>query len=216
MQMAQIGGRLLGVRMPLPKSQRQPKNTKKKTMSQKRLTHHFLLPTARMQDERFFDALIYICRHHNDGAWGFIVNRPSNMSVGGLLMEAKVDAGAKAMQTPTLDAGPVRQEAGFVLHTGLPIYQSSFALSENVCLTTSRDILTDLTNSAKISHYLLCMGFCSWRRGQLEKEIGDGDWLTCPAKIEVLFHPDHQQKLDLALSSLGLNPVQFVSNVGWA
>lgn len=186
-------------------------------MKNKRLTHHFLLPTDQMGDERFADSLIYVCRHHDDGAWGFVVNRPSSsISVGGLLMDAKVDAGAVAMQTPALDSGPVRAEAGFVLHTGMPAYQSSFALSENVCLTTSRDILTDLTNPAKISHYLLCMGFCSWRRGQLEQEISDGSWLVAPAKIDVLFHSDHSQKLNLALSSLGVNPSQFVASVGRA
>lgn len=186
-------------------------------MKNKRLTHHFLIPTDQMGDERFFDCLIYMCRHHDDGAWGFIVNQPSSvMSVGGLLMDTKVDAGAAAMQTPALDAGPVRSEAGFILHTGMPTYHSSFALSENVCLTTSRDILTDLTNPDKISHYLFCMGFCSWSKGQLEQEIADGSWLVTPAKIEVLFHPDHSQKLALAISSLGVNPNQFVASVGRA
>lgn len=186
-------------------------------MKNKRLTHHFLLPTTKMTDERFFDSLIYICRHHDDSAWGFVINKPNaSVSVGGLLMDARVDAGAVAMQTPAMDGGPVRAEAGFVLHTGLPIYRSSFALSENLSLTTSRDILTDLTNPAKISHYLLCMGFCSWGRGQLEKEVGAGDWLVYPAKIDILFHQNHHEKLNLALSSLGLNPNQFVASVGRA
>lgn len=186
-------------------------------MKNTRLTHHFLIPTNQMDDERFIDSLIYICRHHKDGAWGFIINRPNDdMSVGGLLLNAKIDAGATAMHMPTLDGGPVREEAGFVLHTGLPTYQSSFALSENLCLTTSRDILRDLTNSAKISHFLLCLGFCSWGRGQLETEIGRGDWLVTPAKIDVLFHADHHKKRHLALSSMGLNPNHFFAMVGRA
>lgn len=186
-------------------------------MKNTRLTHHFLLPTDRMGDGRFFDSLIYLCRHHDDGAWGFVVNKPNaSMSVGGLLMDAKVDAGAVAMQTLAMDGGPVRAEAGFILHTGLPKYRTSFSLSENLSLTTSRDILADLANPAKISHYLLCMGFCSWGRGQLENEIKAGSWLTCPAKIDVLFHPNHNEKQKLALASLGLDPDQFVMTVGVA
>ena len=35
----------------------------------------FLIPSPQMTDERFMDAVIYICRHTKDGAWGFIINQ---------------------------------------------------------------------------------------------------------------------------------------------
>lgn len=181
------------------------------------LSHHFLLPTAQMQDERFFDALIYICRHSKEGAWGFIVNQPSSfMTVGGLLSEMKLDGGADAMKIPAMKGGVVRLEAGFILHTGLPNYDVSFAISENICLTTSRDILPDLAPIPKFSHFLVLMGFCSWRSGQLEQEIHNGDWLACPAAADILFHKDNNKKLELAYQRLGLNPDFFTPTIGSA
>lgn len=175
--------------------------------------NQFLLPTAQMDDPRFFDALIYICRHGKDGAWGFVVNQPSSfMSVGGLLAEMNIDGGHKAMTIPAMNGGVVRPEAGFILHTGLPEFDASFAVGENVCLTTSRDILPHLAPTPKFSHFLLLMGFCSWRPGQLEKEIGMGDWLTCPAKANILFHQDHSQKMALAYQQLGVD-AEFLSPV---
>lgn len=179
------------------------------------LSHHFLLPTAQMSDERFFDALLYICRHNATGAWGFIVNQPSTfMTVGGLMHDMHLDGGSVAMKTPAMNGGVVRIEAGFILHTGLPVYDASFAISENVCLTTSRDILPDLAPVSKFSDYMVLMGFCSWGRGQLEKEIKEGSWLACPAKSEILFHKDHRQKLKLAYDSLGLRQDSFLPTIG--
>lgn len=181
------------------------------------LSHHFLIPTAQMHDKRFFDALIYICRHNQDGAWGFIVNQPSTvMTVGGLLNDMGFDGGAKAMKIPAMMGGVVRLEAGFILHSGLPNYMTSFAISENVCLTTSRDILPDLAPTPKFSQFLVLMGFCSWAQGQLEKEIAHGDWLTCPADTTILFHDDPSQKLGLVYDKLGLNQNQFFGKIGTA
>lgn len=183
----------------------------------KLLSHHFLLPTQKMSDERFFDTLIYICRHSSEGTWGFIINQPSSfMTVGGLLSEMNIDGGAKAMKIPAMKGGVMRLEAGFILHTGLPNYDSSFAISENICLTTSRDILSDLAPISKFTHYMVLMGFCSWKGGQLEKEINNGDWLTCPASVDILFHKEHNQKIPLVYERLGLNPNKLSPIIGIA
>lgn len=181
------------------------------------LSHHFLIPTAQMSDPRFFEALIYICRHSDDGAWGFIVNRPSKaVTVGGLLGEMGIDGGQTAMSLPAMEGGVVRPEAGFILHTGLPKFYSSFAVSENICLTTSKDILSHLAPVSQFTHYLLLMGFCGWHKGQLEAEIENGDWLTCPASSDILFHANHAQKLDKAYQALGVNPDLLAPTMGRA
>lgn len=180
------------------------------------LAHHFLLPTPQMRDERFFDSLIYLCRDNAEGTWGFVVNKPSqSTSVGGLLTDLRLDA-KDTMKIPAMNAGPVRPEAGFVLHTGLPQFRSSFALSENLSLTTSQDILPHLANPHSLSHYLLCMGFCNWSKGQLAQEIQAGSWLSCPASLEILFHDDHAQKLALAYRTLGINPNKLSGRIGLA
>lgn len=181
------------------------------------LSNHFLLPTAQMSDPRFFDALILVCRHNQDGAWGFIINEPNPvMSVGGLLAELNIDAGRDAMLIPSMRGGPLRMEAGFVLHTGLPKFDSSFAIGENICLTTSKDILPHLAPISKFAHFLLVMGFCSWQGGQLEKEIKAGDWLTCPAVGDILFHADHSKKLTMAYDSMGVCPTKLAPVIGQA
>lgn len=168
-----------------------------------------------MPDERFADTLIYICRHGADGAWGFIVNKPLSASVGGLLHELDLPASQKAMNTPAMQGGFARPEAGFVLHTGLPDFASSFAVGENVSLTTSKDILR-LVSGDSLPYFLLCMGFCSWSKGQLEQEIREQDWLVCPADLEILFRAKFEDRLMLAYDKLGINFDKFAPITGSA
>lgn len=171
----------------------------------KNLINHFLIPTTKMNDANFYQSLIYICRHNKDGAWGFVVNEPlPALTVGGLLSELHIDGGAKAMTMDAMKGGVLRPEAGFVLHTGMPTFDSSFMVGENICLTTSRDILPFLRGDS-ISHFMLLMGFCSWSSNQLEQEIQSGDWLSCQANAGILFYNKPQDKLRLVYEQLGLS-----------
>lgn len=181
----------------------------------KNLAHQFLIASPSLDDERFLGKLIYVCRHTLEGAWGFIINQPLSTSVGGLLNELGLPSSQRAMNTPALDGGPIRPEAGFVLHTGLPDYGSSFAIGENVCLTTSKDILEHLAADS-LAHYLVCMGFCSWHKGRLERELVAGDWLLCPPDLEILFGISFDERLSKAYDKIGVNPHTFVLSTGSA
>ncbi len=184
-------------------------------MSAANLIHHFLIPSAQMTDERFEGAVIYICRHTPEGAWGFVINQPLVNSVGGLLSELDLPVTAAAMNTPALDGGPVRPEAGFILHTGQPDYKSSFAIAENVCLTTSKDILTQLSYDG-LRHYLLCMGYCNWGKGQLDAEVAAGDWHVCAADLPTLFSTPFEARLAACYEKIGIDPDRLISSVGYA
>ncbi|MDO4699799.1 MAG: YqgE/AlgH family protein [Moraxella sp.] len=176
------------------------------------LSHHLLIASEQMPDERFVGALIYLCRHTPDGAWGLMVNQPlSAVSVGSLLGELELPSSQKAMSTPAMCGGFVKPEAGFVLHTGLPNFSSSQLIGENVCLTTSKDILRRIS-ADELPHFLLCMGFCHWTRGQLEEEIKQQDWLVCPATSHIVFCPDNEQKTALAYQKIGIDRNKFISN----
>ncbi len=39
-------------------------------------------------------------------------------------------------------------------------------------------------------HALMALGYSGWGAGQLEHEIAENGWLTCPASVDLLFDPD--------------------------
>lgn len=180
------------------------------------LTHYFLLPSPSMDDERFQNALIYICRHSSQGAWGFIINQPHPfLSVGTILGEMGLSGSYRTISTPVMHGGFVRPEAGFVLHTGQPDFTSSFVIGDNVCLTTSKDVLKWIATDG-LSHYLLCMGFCNWGKGQLERELLAKDWLFCPADAHTLFAEAFELRLSKIRHKLHLAGTDDLPVVGRA
>ena len=109
-------------------------------MTKQYLTHRCLIAPPDMADDFFANTVIYVARHDEDGAQGIIINRPSDLQIKELLNDLEIDAD-NVHPHAVLQGGPLRPEAGFVLHTGQPTWHSPIAVGENVCITTSKDIL---------------------------------------------------------------------------
>lgn len=195
-----------------------PKIPTKKVPPKTNLTHHFLLASPRIQGEPFERSLVYICRHDSDGALGLIVNKPlPHTSVGKLLDDLAIDTSDNQLfKYPALEGGPMSGEVGFVLHTGQPTWMSSFAITENVCITTSKDILHNLGTAQGVPHFLLCLGHSSWANTQLSHEIEQGDWFVMPASLPLLFDTPYEKRWDEAAAQLGINADFLSMEIGHA
>lgn len=196
-----------------------PKISMSKTSTPKtNLTHHFLIAAPELSDPRFEQALIYICRHDQHGALGLMVNRPiESARVGKLFEDLGIDVSdAQVMEDMPLEGGPMYPEIGFVLHTGQPQWASSFAISENVCITTSQDILQRIAAGQGIGHYHLCLGHASWGKKQLDGELESGDWLVCPADLTLLFDTPFDERWQAAAEKIGVDFDYLSSDIGHA
>ncbi|MEF9948902.1 MAG: YqgE/AlgH family protein, partial [Comamonas sp.] len=86
------------------------------------LTHHFLIAMPGLEDESFSRSVVYLCEHSERGALGLIINKPSKLSLQGLLQ--KVDLGLKRedlRDEQVFTGGPVQTDRGFVLHEPMVI-----------------------------------------------------------------------------------------------
>ncbi|MGE3918657.1 MAG: YqgE/AlgH family protein, partial [Hyphomicrobiaceae bacterium] len=94
------------------------------TTGDRYLDGQLLLAMPTMTDKRFRRAVIYMCRHSDEGAMGIIVNqRAKSLSLPTLLMQIGIvdevdEAMADRLGERTVHVGgPVSGERGFVLHT---------------------------------------------------------------------------------------------------
>ncbi len=179
------------------------------------LTHQFLVATPDLQEDFFAQTLIYIVRHEKQGALGLIINKPSNIDIRNLMDDLDIPTDSPLGQ-PALVGGPVHPEVGFVLHTGNPDWHASFAVSENVCITTSKDILNAIARHEGVQSYQLILGFSGWSTEQLEQEIARGDWLLCPVDQQLLFHVPYTERWQVALDKIGVRPAWFAGEMGHA
>jgi len=180
-------------------------------------THHFLIAMPAMADPHFSHALTYVCEHNEDGALGIVVNKPTDMTLSALFEQINVplaDAGLR--RTPVHFGGPVQVDRGFVLHRPLGNWQSTLAVSDDIGLTTSKDILEAVARGEGPQSILVTLGYAGWSAGQLERELAANAWLTVAADPEVVFDTPVERRLPAAVRLLGIDPSQLSEDAGHA
>lgn len=191
---------------------------KSKMPKPQNLTNHFLLATPNIDGGIFQQSLVYLCRHDKHGVLGLVMNKPIYHShITKLFEELDINVTTPNLHKKhPLDGGPVNPEVGFVLHTGQPEWVSSFAITENVCITTSKDILHSIASGQGVEHFELCLGHASWGKGQLEQELDNGDWFLLPASMNMLFDVDYEQRWHMASERLGIDFDRLSLDIGHA
>lgn len=186
-----------------------------------KLQHHFLIAMPGLEDPRFAHTVVYICEHTQNGAMGLVINKPlGKLTVLDVLSQLNINPMPKDDMThlnnPVLDGGPLAEDRGFVLHTPKSGFSSSIRLSDDVMITSSKDILETLGTASQPQQALVTLGYSAWEEGQLEKELLDNSWLTVEADCQILFHTPINQRWQAAAKKLGVNIHTIASQAGHA
>ena len=181
------------------------------------LAGHFLIAMPAMQDPNFKGTVTYLCEHNEDGALGVVVNRPTTLTMDTLFEQIEVVVSDLALsQRKVHFGGPVSVEHGFVLHRSHGSWNSSISVSDELSLTTSKDILEAVANGSGPSEWLLTLGYAGWGAGQLEEEIAANAWLTVPADADLLFATPAEGLVDAAIKRLGISKFALSNLAGHA
>ena len=187
------------------------------------LDGQFLLAMPGMKDDRFARAVIYVCAHSDEGAMGLIINQAQELEFSDLLVQLGIVDEREAIRLPVSareflvrNGGPVDRSRGFVLHTGDYQVESSLPVSSDICITATVDILRAISAGRGPKRALMALGYSGWGAGQLEREIADNGWLTCPARPELIFDSDMDGKYDRILAVMGVDPVHLSPTAGHA
>ena len=181
------------------------------------LTNQLLIAMPGMLDPNFSTTVTLICEHNDDGALGIVINRPTTLNVGGLFEQLAVDDGDPgAAANPVLSGGPVGTERGFVLHGPDHSYENTLAVSEDICLTLSRDVIDAMATGEGPNQSLVALGYAGWESGQLEEEMLANSWLSVPATPEIVFNTPFADRWDSAARTLGIDIACMSSDAGHA
>lgn len=181
------------------------------------LTNQFLIAMPSLDDPNFFHSVTYICEHTEEGAMGIVINHPMDLHLGDVLeqMSIPIDNPAAATQSLFL-GGPVQTERGFVIHEPVGQWESTLSTSDDIAITTSRDILAAIASGQGPMHTLVALGYAGWGPGQLEKEIADNAWLNGPMDKAILFEQPTEKRWKAAASLMGIDLNLLSQEVGHA
>ncbi len=181
------------------------------------LVNHFLIAMPSLADPNFSRTVTYMCEHSSEGAMGLVINRPLNIALTELLSQIELDTAVPGLdEVPVYQGGPVQNERGFVLHQTLGDWEATLAVSEDIGVTMSRDILEAIAAGEGPRHYLVALGYAGWGAQQLEGEMAANAWLSGPADPAIIFERPAEERWDAAAALLGVNLSLLSSDVGHA
>lgn len=181
------------------------------------LTNHFLIAMPQLDDPNFARTVTYVCAHNEDGAMGIVINRPLELELGEVLEQLQLETADPHINAlPVYQGGPVHRDRGFVIHRPAADYGSTIKVTEDIAVSTSREILAAISRGEGPTDSLIALGYAGWSPGQLEQEIQQNAWLSGPATLEVLFHAPAARRWAEAAALLGVNLSLISGDVGHA
>lgn len=148
------------------------------------LKGQLLLDGGKLRGSYFNRTVVLVCQHDSEGAFGLVLNRPSDHKVGEMIVADLPDV----LKSATLFAGgPVQPAALSYLLTDTFIPDAN--VMSNLTLGHSLDTLIELGESYSTSQQLrIFAGYAGWSPGQLDDEMKRDAWVVHPGSIDLIFN----------------------------
>lgn len=169
----------------------------------------FLIAMPSLRDPNFVETVVLMLEHNTDGAVGLVVNRPFPGSPQVVCSGLGISWADDTLGDIRL-GGPVRTQAGCIVHPPGRSFADTQLLSPGIAVSTSREALEELVTLADCP-FRLMLGYAGWGSGQLEREMTEGTWLLAPASPTVLFKTAPDKVYETALALLGINRHDLVA-----
>ncbi len=168
-----------------------------------------------LRDPNFRRSVVLLVHHDDEGTFGVVLNRSTELTAMGLCATLEVDWCGEPDKGIRW-GGPVQPQTGWLLF-GEDVAVSSDEdvkrVSEGVRFAGSLDVLRRVALDPPQDLHML-LGYAGWGPGQLESELAEGAWLIAPVTDEVIFEVDESVMWDHVVRSLGIEPSTLVASRG--
>ena len=174
-----------------------------------------LIAMPSLLDPNFSYTVTCLGAHNDQGAMGVIINRlHDEVHLRDVFTELKLACRDEITDQPLHIGGPVHANEIFILH-GPPLkWQGSFDVSPHLALSNSIDLLAAIGEGRGPRDFLVTLGCAGWGPGQLEAEIRQNAWLTCPVSEDLLFEEPVSRRWEAAVKRLGIDPALLSTTAG--
>ena len=175
-----------------------------------------LLAMPQLRDPNFARTVVLLCEYGTQGAFGFVVNRPTDVhAADAVVLDPPVQGDCGLM---LWTGGPVEPQRGFLLLGDDPGVEDSERVIEGLHLTASVEVLRRLLESdpAEMAsrRARLLLGYAGWGPRQLDQELTASAWLTAPADPDRVFETPAEEMWERAIRGLGVDPMALQLGAG--
>lgn len=164
-----------------------------------------LLSMPQLIDPNFARTVVLLCEHAAEGAFGLIVNRPSEISAAqAVQLEPPLE---EPNDLPLLIGGPVEPQRGWILTASQPDGVESRELGAGLHLSASPVLLRRaLMQRPEPARTHVLAGYAGWGPGQLDRELEESAWLIMPVELDLIFEIPATEAWEAAIRRLGADP----------
>ncbi len=169
--------------------------------------------------EQYNEAVIYITECSPENVKGIIINK---LMFGTAVVECRSKGedthGMRSVYEDLYQGGPVNPASGFVLFPSEEIFYSDSRakILGDIAISNSFGVLQDILDGVGPEKKIIAMGHCVWKRGELEWELFNNEWLIIPANSELIFDTKFEDRWEKAKLASGLNLGAYIPHIGLA
>lgn len=172
--------------------------------SEPTLAPSLLLSMPQLEDPNFARAVVLLCQHDTDGAFGIVLNRPVTTNAR-ILLQGDPES-ATEREVEVWIGGPVEPERSWILLGDNTLDEGAIRVTEGVFLSTSARALQHVLDGPDSSRARLVAGYAGWGPGQLDEEVAASAWLTADVDADLVFNTPPDEMWEQALRRLGAEP----------
>jgi len=171
-----------------------------------------LLSMPQMQDPNFARTVVLLCDYGPEGAFGVVVNRPTDMPATEMVrLQPPI---ARGNDLRLYIGGPVQPERGWILVADQPDIAEYRTIQEGLYLSASPDLLRRVLAERPTPRARVIAGYAGWGPGQLDEELAQSAWLIGDVEVDLIFDVEAPVMWDTAIRRLGADPSALQSSHG--
>jgi putative transcriptional regulator len=148
----------------------------------------------------YFRAVILLCEHGPTGSIGLLINKLPDFEMPQELVALK-EAPNKKIELRT--GGPLQGGQLMILHSSHEPSDLTMEICPGAYLGGDIHFLEQAAGNEEGPFIRLCLGYCAWAPGQLEKEFLNNLWFLHPANAKYLFETPSESLWRLILKEMG-------------
>ncbi len=158
-----------------------------------------LLAEPFLQDNYFKRSIVLLTEHSNEGAVGFVLNKPIDVKVN------EVMEGFPFFDSDVCIGGPVSTNTVHYIHTLGDIIPNAVHVVDNIYWGGDFDFVKNLIKEGELNgdQIRFFLGYSGWHAGQLENELEQNSWLITEIHSSLIMKNSNSNVWKSTLSQLG-------------
>ncbi len=169
------------------------------------LTGHIIVSQPKGIESVFSKGVILVAKHNAEGAWGVMINKPTNrVNLGQVMKSTGISYNSN---DPIYVGGPVDTHRIHVVHSLDWKSPNTITVTPDIGITSEMTVMAAIASNDGPNLYRVCVGLSGWTAGQLEGEYRglppwkpEHRWLDAPASIEAIFEAKEDDQWEKCIS----------------